>query len=459
MRLGKGSSARSAAYWHVPIAMLLAARGLFCVGLALEPTQEGYLPAGETTWEISRGLDWANHQYTDIPVFNCNGSLALFHDQQGTFYLSNSLDSEPFKLGFDEPPTGKVEWDRKRPSILFYLSKRNATYFVHEFDVISSQDRVIHRTSSPISEIAPPHPDGEHLLMGTKEQSASIVEVLSLSSGKIRQFAIDKSLHRIRFTMADDLTVYLNSSDIEPKPSWLLDVDSGQLQQVYEGSSTSPTWRPGGEHFCFYGRTDEGKAKSLLVLDKSGAVIKSFPGLDNHHLNWSRDGNYIVTDVDVEKPGEYRGWICAIDFESGAIHRVVKHDSHVNDYLDEKYSPGHPHPQFSPDATKIIYNSTRYGMAHPQVFVSLFQRPSPPEDAVLAVEGNNVTIRWKPPHGVEIQRCLVYRVGFNGEALAAQVDLPLTSFAEPLQPAVSGYRVVFQEYCGLMGESAMVPIK
>jgi|GEM_PF-2717546 len=412
----------------------------------------------QTTWQISRGLDWANHQYTDIPVYNCNGSRTLFKDKENNFYISKSLSDTPEKLTLPANPIGKVEWDRTRPDILFYLTEKNEVFSVHQHNVKTGRDSVIHTTTNFMSEIAPAHPDGEHLLMGPKDKWESVLEILSLKTGEVMEIPIDKPLHRIRFTMAPDLTVYLNSALIRPKPSWLVDVQTGEYRQVYKGTSTSPNWRPGGTHFCFYGRTAKGADKKLMVANADGEIVKTFDELDNHHLNWSRDGRYIVTDSDIEKPGEYRGWISVIDFEKGIVHKVVEHDSHVDDRFGEKYSPGHPHPQLSPDATKVIYNSTRYGMAHPQVFASVFKRPTSPQNLTLNVDNDRVNLNWDKPKGLEIEQCLVYRVTPEGETLAGKVLLPGTDFTEDLKSGTSAYRVVAQEYSGLKSEPVTVNI-
>jgi Tol biopolymer transport system component len=407
-----------------------------------------------TTWQISKGLDFANHQYTDIPVYNSNGSMVLFKDGNGNFYINKSLTSLPQKLIFKDEPTGKVEWDRNRPEILYYLSTDKSYSYVRRLNLDTSTDELIYKTESEISEIAPPHPDGDHLLLAPKDQEKSTIEVYSLSTGKSIKIPINIPLHRVRFTQAPDLTIYVNRS-AEPKTSWLVDVPSGQKRQVYQGASTSPNWRPGGENFCFYGNYN-GK-RSLLVLDTTGTVVKFFPELKNHHLCWSRDGKYIVTDVEQKIKEPYGGWICVVNFETGEIKKVVKHESDFDDEDGNKNSSGHPHPQLSPDATKVVYNSSKLGIEHPQVFVSVTRLPDTVENAKLTRSEGNFILKWSESKGREIQQYLVYCQLTDGETeLAATLHRSVTNFSEKIREGIREYWIVAQEYSSLQSEPAVL---
>lgn len=419
-----------------------AEQKVFC-----QESESAHIDTIGTTWQISGGLSFANHQYTDVPVYNSNGSMALFHDKKGNFYINRTLTSLPEKISFKEEPKGKVEWDRNRPEILYYLSLDKSYSYIRRLNLKTGIDELIYRTKSNISEIAPAHPDGDHLLLAPKDQAGSIMEVYSLSTGKSIKIPMDVPLHRVRFTKSPDLTVYVNRSE-KPKTSWLVNVRTGKKRQVYEGKSTSPSWRLGGENFCFYG-TYQGN-RSLLVLDTSGTVIKFFPELKNHHLGWSRDGRYIVTDVEQKIEGPYGGWICVVDVETGEIERVVRHESDFDTEGGEKNAVGHPHPQLSPDATKVVYNSTKLGMKHPQVFVSVVHLPDTVHNAKLDKSGKNVLLSWSESRGLETHQYLIFRILGDGRSeLAAKLDKNAISFQEKFRDDVKEYQIVAREYSGL----------
>ena len=256
-----------------------------------------------STWQISKGLDFANHQYTDVPVYNANGSMALFLDKKKNYYVSRGLTSSPEKINFKEKPEGKVEWDFKRPDILYYLTTDKSYWYLWSFNVNTGDAKMIYKTDNYISEISPAHPDGDHLLLGAKDKEESVLEVYSISKDESIKIPIDVPMHRIRFTKSPNLTIYVNRS-AEPKTSWLVDVNTKEKTQIFQGKSTSPSWRLGGENFCFYGNDEDGERK-LLVLNTEGEIVKVFPGLQNHHLGWSIDGKYIVTDVEEKIGGLY----------------------------------------------------------------------------------------------------------------------------------------------------------
>jgi len=424
--------------------------------------QEDSLYVGKT-WQISKGLDFANHQYTDIPVYNCNGSKALFMGRKGKFYISTNLNSTPTLIKFPEQPKGKLEWDKKKPAILYFLTYKKDITRVHQFNVESGEDKIIYTTENYITEISPTHPDGDHLLLAPKDQANSVMEIYSLSKGESIKIPMDVPLHRVRFTTSPDLTVFVNRSGklLLPKTSWLVDPQTKQKRQVYQGASTSPNWRLGGNNFCFYG-TYNG-SRGLLVLDTNGTVVKSFPQLTNHHLSWSPDGKYIVTDVEKDpenkKKSLYPGWICVVNYETGEIRNIVEHESEFDDREGDKYSAGHPHPQLSPDATKVIYNSSKFGMDHPHVFVSLVKLPESVKNASAKRESDKMIIEWQNPDKVELKECIVYSIHKNGKAeLIGSVDLTGTKLVTEYNPDVTGYNIVTKEYSGLTSKPYSVKL-
>ncbi|MFA7228984.1 MAG: hypothetical protein WC061_08110, partial [Melioribacteraceae bacterium] len=198
------------------------------------------------TWQISRGLDFANHQYTDIPVYNCNGSKALFMGKKGNYYYSESLESSPVKIEFKNKPMGRVQWDSKKPDVLYYLSNKNSNSIINLLNLATGEDREIYSTVNFISEIAPAHPDGEHLLLAPKDQSESVMEIYSLKTDVSIKIPMDVPLHRVRFTKSlNKLTVFANRSSKlnKIKTSWFVDPLTKTKKEIYSGSSGSPNWR------------------------------------------------------------------------------------------------------------------------------------------------------------------------------------------------------------------------
>ncbi|MBU2491657.1 MAG: hypothetical protein KJ571_03460 [Bacteroidetes bacterium] len=404
-----------------------------------------------TTWQVSKGMDFANHQFMDVPFYNANGSMGLFRDRVGNCYISRSLTSSPEKLNIKGKPKGKVEWDFKRPEILYYLTSDKFFSYVWSFNINSGNAEIIYKTENYISEISPPHPDGDHLLLGAKDKEESVLEVYSISKDESIKIPIDVPMHRIRFTKSPDLTIFVNRSE-DPKTSWLVNINTKKKTQIYQGKSTSPSWRPGGENFCFYGDNKEG-IRSLLILNTEGDIVKNFPELKNHTLGWSIDGKYIVTDVKEKKDDPYGGWICVVDYETGEISKIVKYQSDYLTESGEKNSTGLPLPQLSPDATKVIYNSSRYGIKHPHVFVSLVRLPEQVKNAKMIKSDGNVELSWSKSNGLEIEGYLVFRKYKDGNLdLATTLDIEITSFSEIIDDNIKGYQIVAKEFSGIQSK-------
>jgi hypothetical protein len=416
------------------------------------------------TWQISKGLDFANHQYTDIPVYNSNGSLALIMDDKGNYYYSKSLDSSPVKIEFKNKPKGRVQWDSKKPDVLYYLSNKNSTSIINLLNLATGEEREIYSTVNFISEIAPAHPDGEHLLLAPKDQSESVMEIYSLKTDVSIKIPMDVPLHRVRFTKSlNKLTVFINCSSKlnNKKTSWLVDPVTKTKREIYAGASGSPNWRIGGELFCCRGEFNGGRA--LLVIDTTGSVVKSFPEIIGHLLSWSPDGKYIVTDVEDDpankRKSNYSGWICILNYGTGEINKIVRHGTKYENTDGEKYDAGYPKAQLSPDRTKVIYNSTKLGIDHPQVFVSFVKHPESVKSAVAKREAQKVIIEWLIPESAELKECIVYSIHKNGKIeLTGSVNLPGTELVTEYNPDITGYSIITKEHSGLNSKPCLIKL-
>ena len=409
------------------------------------------------TWRISKGMDFANHQYTDVQVYNANGSMALFKDEDQNYYISRSLTSNPEKIDLEGEPKGKVIWDFKRPEILYYLTRDQNYSYVSSFNVNTGDVEMIYKSENFFSEISPAHPDGDHLLFGAKDKDESVLEIYSISKNASIEIPVEIPMHRIRFTKSPDLTVFINRSE-NPKTSWLVDPSEKKVTQIFQGKSTSPSWRLGGENFCFYGNDADGERK-LLILNTDGEIINVFSELTNHHLGWSIDGEFIVTDAEESKGGPCGGWICVVNYKTGEIQRVVKHQSDFDKPDGSKNSTGHPHPQLSPDVTKVVYNSSQLGMENPQVFVSVVKLPEQVKNAAINKLGEHVELSWSQADGLEIENYLVFRKHRDGKVeLSSTIEKETTSFTENVNGKIDEYHIVAQEYSGLKSKPVILEV-
>lgn len=95
--------------------------------------------------------------------------------------------------------------DRLWPNVLYYLAGMASRTTMRRLDQAGQTDEVIYETEDVLDEIAPAHPDGDHLLLLPKERDTGALKVYSLSTGKVIAFPTDEPLHRVRFTLGRDL--------------------------------------------------------------------------------------------------------------------------------------------------------------------------------------------------------------------------------------------------------------
>jgi hypothetical protein len=344
------------------IASLLAALFLVlfsCAGL------RGFAAGDFMALNYSQGLDFAYHQYYDVPAWNCDGSLLLMRDAKGNAYLvkGTTAPTAPVLLSLAQKPTGYLQWDAVNPRTLYLISYISSQTWLYQIDVSTKDAKFLYKATGRY-DLAPLHPDGDHLLLHPRVGAADPAIIYSVRTGTTQMVAMPGPVHRVRFTTHPDLSLFCNTEtqpgeSIAERRSYIINALTGRAALLFKGEASHPDWQPGGGIISFF------QESSLYFLDRSGQKLKSVAGL-NGHQSWSCDGRYIVAEIYDNNNANlnFRGWIVMINVANGQVIPIIKHQAR-----SDKNQATHPHPHFSPDGTKIVFNSNHLGTTNPQVYV------------------------------------------------------------------------------------------
>lgn len=147
---------------------------------------------------------------------------------------------------------------------------------------------------------------------------------------------------------------------------WLLNAATGECAPIAGQSSEEwyehEFWNSDGTRVCFHGGAVHDKSVGFcgwyeLATGKYEKFYHHTPARSYGHYNLHPDGKTMVTDGEA-----HPGCISRVHLESGAqiFEPLCRHDSYKFD--DDQRC--HPHPSFTPDATRVIFTSNRTGTSN-----------------------------------------------------------------------------------------------
>jgi Tol biopolymer transport system component len=444
--------------------------GVFSLGLILWLTAvfaASGLDQSTNSWQAAPGMKFSTHQYYDIPAWNCNGSLLLV-----VGFEQNESASKAYRVPYlvadigtpnrrPAMPLRRVQqnravayqWDVKDPDVLYFIGYKDATRtatLLHRLNIRTDQEDTL-ATADGQLQLAVPHPDGDHLLLIPKVGGTSDLLLFSMRDRKMTPIHVPAAVHRVRFTKSADLSVFCNTETESraDRLSYSLDINTGAKHLLVKGQAGHPDWNTDGTKLSFF--MDGG----LCVVNRSGERLQFFKDLSGHQ-SWSPDGRYIVLDggrytaPDKNgKPMEYNNYITMIEVASEKIIPLTPHHGKIEQSQDT-----HPHPNFSPDATKVVFNSNNHGQASPQAWVVKARNPDTVKSFTVAPEGGSFRLSWEPPAAKETKGFIIYRIIADDRSIpVVEAGLASRSYSDPGVPGVKGYGIAVKEYSGLQSET------
>ena len=132
---------------------------------------------------------------------------------------------------------------------------------------------------------------------------------------------------------------------------WVVDVESGEKEKIFDGDAVQPTWSPHGHRIAFWGihrGTHTGQRDVLTIgVDGSDPVaVTEDPALDWSPV-WSPDGRYLYFASD--RSGTLNLWRARIDEKSGEVQGPLEPVATPSQWAGEL--------SFSGDGSRMTFSS------------------------------------------------------------------------------------------------------
>ena len=359
---------------------------------------------GHEVWRMTDHPAIERHEYYDILAWNANGGLMLFLSRRagGSLWLMNADGTgiHPLPQPADGGPIRAPRWSPTRPNLVYFARADQERVRVMTLDVRNGELGEV--VSVPFgeaigerrfSEMPPPHPDGRHFLLryGGQDRLATLLVVADAETGQCRQVDVGMQTHRVRFTKAADLSVFVNSN-VDPedpekrlRTEWVVSLDGGKRQLPSGGGH--PDWTPDGSWLGVF------SGGGIWMISHDGQTKKELvhTGAGGHGGFSITTGRYHVADA--PRPGPYGNLVYVTELAGGAVTPIAYHGSSYSGWSSKVPDPEatHPAPICSPDETKIVYDSDLLGQ--PDVWVAVWKRPGTPRN----VRFTGGTLSWGAP--------------------------------------------------------------
>jgi Tol biopolymer transport system component len=413
-------------------------------------------------WRMTTDPAIERHIYYDIPAWNADGSLILFlSDRLGHkgYWLMDADGSNIRPLDPKRKPGIKTAyWSTKNPQWLYFMQKARKDTAICQLDLQSGGVKTLATVSGTGFRFAPPSADEAKFLLDKPEDK--LVLLVDAKSGSAKKLSMEAVVHRLRFTRAQDYSIFYNGEARQgyPHHSWVMDRDGKNVRRISELDHRHPDWSPDGALLFFYAQ------RKMWTVDRQTAEHRVILDLGvGGHGGWSQDGKWFVSDS--INRGRFPNQIFMVSADgSGEVKTLCLHNA---SYVG--WSAGHPDaesthpaPVSSPDDTKVIFDSDMSDVWG-DIYVVVARRPDAPEKISVQRKDKQAIIRWeRPERSKELAGYNIYRLveaarmgRKEKERIVRLNDAPLKEerFLDSAPEETAEYAVTSVENCGL--ESAL----
>ncbi len=402
---------------------------------------------GCLTWRMTCDPAVDANDYYDIPSWNADGSVMGFLTSRAgggrkEYWLMDANGGRLRPMIVEGKPAGAGYWSTRYRDRMYQAVHDDSSTAVTAVNPFTGERRLVVKVNRVLGEMSPPHPSEEYFLFGSRGDDfnrKSKAYVVGLS-GSVEEVGFERRWHRLRFTKASDRRLFFNFD--EPRTQWTILPDgSGRTSIPYTGGH--PDWLPDGSELFYFG-PDDARSSNVWGVRYDGTgrrLIAPFGG----HGGPTLDGDWFVADGGAIEVFRTDG--------SQTTHFLFHHNSssypHPSRWHPDHHT-SHPHPNTSPDGTKVIFNSDFLGQ-YTDVYVAVNRFPDPPRE-LEARGGLSGTLAWLPPRrSREIRGYHVYKSSESGVRYQRLTTHPVSAAEwRGLAKAGAGYYVVTAlEHSGL----------
>jgi len=410
---------------------------------------------GAIAWRMTSDPAVDANDYYDLPSWNADGSVMSFLTARGGRKVYWLMDADGSHLRPMPAPAksesssleGRVRggyWSVRYRDRFYQAIEGDQGTAITAINPFTGERRVIVRVNGKMGDMQPPHPTDEWFLFGSRPNKGGADEpskawVVGLD-GSVQEVQFERRWHRLRFTKSPDRRIFFNFD--EPRTQWTILPDgSGRTSIPYSGGH--PDFLPDGSELFYFAPDGNNKIQVWGIrYDGTGRrIIAPFSG----HGGPALDGDWFVAD----------GRLIAVFRTDGSqTSRILfYHESSTYSHIDTQWHPdhhtSHAHACFSPDGTKVIFNSDFLGQ-YSDVYLAINRFPDPPRD--LQVKNSGALLKWSAPkRGREIRGYHVYRSTESGVRYERLTNDAVrgTEWSIPPQSRAGYFVVTAVEHSGL----------
>lgn len=408
------------------------------------------LQTGAIAWRMTSDPAIDANDYYDLPSWNADGSVMAFlsaRDGRKTLWLmdADGGNLRPLRVA-GEAPGARVKgyWSIRYRDRLYQALQEGGDTVVATLNPFTGERRAIVRVKGNLGEMSPPHPSEEWFLFGSRPAVEGEVDAPSKAyvvglDGTVQEVAFERRWHRLRFTKAADRRIFFNFDS--PRTQWTILPDGSNRTSIPDPGS-HPDFLPDGSELFYFANADRKTSIWSVRYDGTGRrLIAPFSG----HGGPALDGDWFVAD----------GGLISVSRTDGSqtshilFYPRASSYSHNNTGWHPDHHTTHPHACFSPDGTKVIFNSDFLGQ-YTDVYVAISRFPDPPRD--LRVRNSGAALEWNAPkRGREIRGYFVYRSGESGVRYERLTPTAVrgTGWSIPPNARLGYYVVTAVEHSGL----------
>ncbi len=442
-------------------------------------------------WKITDAshMTW-RHQYYTIDDFNADGSkvVLLADNSWKQAFIVDRLDHPvPVELAlFDENGLKKRHhhshyfiWHATDRDLLYYRVTNDSAAAIVEHNVRTGAKKIISPMFDAAYRLAAAHPAGRYLLLWPFDAPFLNAKIFDLATGKFLDREIETHGENVDKAWwasmnSDDLTIATLSGGALFRKAL---IDTTQMidisPDIFSEAGCKTTWTHTAttldgsmvammnicyrQEFCvrIYDREKENQDQTAC----SDNLFHLGTHKNGGHIIFSPDNTLALVSCHLQNPeNEDDGYIVVYDLTSSPPGRIVARFEHRNVYAKHLWRM--VCARFSPDMTKIIFNSSDGVdvMEAMHTYVYKFKSPDNVRNVTAEKKGKHLMLSWDPPRRMkEVASYVIYLDGQQIGSTSGKKEMAITLPA-PVSQGPHEITIKTKENWGWMSDGVSLPL-